>query len=606
MLDLELIRTNTATGTELEQQVTPESLFLYVNQMKAEGARFITITARDMGDKHQMIYHFEIDGKINNLYLTVEKDKPLPSITGLYGAAFIAENEVQDLFGQRFIAMNIDLGGKMLKIGPEVGTDMHKSVGGPQPPIKRFFGKCREECPAMVNIPRYLRQIADGDPEGAYNTIVEQVPFPALLGRVCFAPCQEGCRQQVEAKPIQIRLLKRYAADATREKLGGFVRQVQRKPSTGKRVAVIGGGPAGVAAAYHLGMLGHDVAVYEKRVDVGGATFWGIPKHRLPKDVLSEEMRSRLKEAGAKLVTGVEIDSIEKLFEGGYEAVYVAVGAEKCNDLRCEGEEAPGVIAFNDFLEAVNVRNETPDLGRNVIVIGGGNSAMDSARTAKRLGSDVTVYYRRTEEEMPALLEEIHEAMREGISFEFLTSQIVIHPGKPLRIEFQLMIPGEPDESGRRRPMPMEGRSVFREADTIIKAIGSQVNVPMSFGLKVDRQGRIVVDEGYSTSMKGVFAGGDAVFGTANVVQAMRDARKAASAIDKYLGGEGLAEPAIDMGEFINKPANRDELIAMERVEASTLPAEERIKSFDEVEMCLMAEKALREATRCWRCDWNE
>lgn len=607
MLDIQSLRTKTTTGTDMEQSVNFETLFLYVNQLKADGARFITITASDMGDQFQLIYHFELDGKVSNLFFMNDKDKPVPSITGLYKVAFIAENEVQDLFGQKFIALNIDLGGKMLKIGPDVGTNMLKTTGGPQPTITRFYGRCREECPAMVNIPKYLRQIADGDPEGAYNTVIERAPIPAVLGRVCFAPCQTGCRQEVEVKPIQIRMLKRYASDTFKEQNGSLVRNVKRREPTGRKIAVVGGGPAGVTAAHYLGMQGHSVTLFEKKKFCGGATLWGIPKYRLPKDILEEEIQARLTEAGVELRTEAPVENVDALIDDGYEAVYLAIGSEKPNTLRCLGEDSPGVIDFMDFLTAVNVRNETPDIGDNVIIIGGGNSAMDSARVAKRLGaSNITVYYRRTEGEMPALLHEIHATVKEGIDFEFLSNQMQITPEKGLEIEFQCMIPGEPDASGRRRPVPVEGQTYMREADTIISAIGTGVLVPAGFGVEVDRRGRIVVDDEYRTSRNGVWAGGDAVQGASKVIDVIRDARKAANSIDRFLGGDGLPEATIDMTEFVSKPVNLDEILKLPITQIHELPVNDRVKSFDEVEVLFTEEEALVEASRCWRCDWNE
>jgi len=587
-MDMQAMNNKTPTGIEHEQNVTHENLLLNVNNMKTEGARFITITARDMKDKIHLIYHFDLNRTIANLYLINNKEKPVPSITGIYKVAFIAENEVQDLFGQKFVAINIDLGGKMLKIAPDIGTDMHKAVSGPQPPIKRFYGKCREECPAMVNIPKYLRQIAVGDSVGAYNTIVDSAPLPAVLGRVCFAPYQTGCRQEHDGKPIQIRMLKRYASDVLREQYGGFKRSVVRMETTGKQIAVVGGGPSGVTAAYYLGMLGHNVTLYEKRGSCGGAMLWGIPKYRLPKDVLEEEIQARLREAGVELKLGVLVENLDDLLKEDFDVAYIAVGSEKPNNLRCEGEDSSGVIDCKDFLTSVNVYNETPEVGDKVIVIGGGNSAMDSARTAIRLGAkDVTIYYRRTEDEMPALLHEVHSAMKEGVSFEFLSQQIKITPGKPLQIEFQSMIPGEPDDSGRRRPVPVEGFTFKREADTVIAAIGTSVDVPKGFNLEVNRSGRIIVDENYQSNISGIFAGGDAVFGPKSVIEAIRDGRKAASAIDEYLGGDGLPEPIIDMTEFVSKPDNLEELEMLHMAEPRELDPYERTKGFEEVELSL-------------------
>jgi len=596
----------TETGTVEEVQVTEEALLPKVREMKERGARFITTTTRDIGGTLEVIHHFEVDGRVENIYLKVPKGKPVQSITGEYLVAFIAENECQDLFGVEFKGLAVDLGGKMLKVEASPST-LLKPADGPMPPIMRKLGRCCEECPAMVDIPRYVRQVEWGDIEGAYDTIIDRAPLPAILGRVCFAPCQEGCRQELETKPIQIRLLKRYAADTFREKHGGFLRDAERRPRTGRCVAVVGGGPSGVSAAYYLGMLGHGVTLYEKGKTLGGAMLWGIPKYRLPKDLMAEEIEARLTEAGVEVKTGYEVTSLDDLMAEGYDACFVGIGAESCNSLRCEGEDSEGVVSFIDLLTAVNVRDETPDLGRRVVVIGGGNSAMDSARTAKRLGAEeVTVFYRRTEDEMPASLHEIHGAVEEGIDFDFLSTQIVIHPGKPLRIEYQYMLPGEPDESGRRRPVPMEGPPGFIEADTVIAAIGYNVMVPPGFGVDVDRRGNIVIDDDYKTSREGVYAGGDAAFGTSNVISAIRDARKAASSIDRYLGGEGLSEPEPDMSEFVPRQADLEEIRSRRQAEIPELDAEERVQSFVEFEKTLEKFAATCEAGRCWRCDWNE
>ena len=333
---------------------------------------------------------------------------------------------------------------------------------------------------------------------------------------------------------------------------------------------------------------------------------WGIPKYRLPKDVMNEELMARLDEVGAEVKFGVEVEDLNELMKN-YDAGVLAIGADKCNSLRCEGEDSEGVMNFIDFLTAVNVRDETPDIGDRVIVIGGGNSAMDAARCAKRLGAEeVTVFYRRTEGEMPASIHEIKGAMEEGINFDFLSTQMTITPGKPLSIFFQAMVPGEPDESGRRRPMPVEGRGTTVEADTIISAIGYNVLVPAGMGVEVDRRGRIEASETLKTSQDNVWAGGDAVFGPTSVIASLRDARIAASEIDKYLGGEGLDEAVADMSEFVSRQVNIDELKELPQAKIPELEADERVTSFIEFEQCLAKDKSICEASRCWRCDWNE
>jgi NADPH-dependent glutamate synthase beta subunit-like oxidoreductase len=593
--------------TTYDTKLENDTLITAINKMKQKNARFITITAKDVDNRNvELIYHFEVDHHVENLHFKTRKDTPIQSITGAYLSAFIAENEVQDLFKVVFSDLSDDLGGKMLKNSSSPSTLLKPAIGI-QPPIMRKLGPCREQCPAMVDIPKYIREIGRGDPEAAYNTIIERAPIPAILGRVCFAPCQEGCRQELEAKHIQIRLLKRYASDKFSEINGGLRRDITCKPDTGKRVAVIGGGPAGVAAAYYLGLLGHGVTLYEKNETLGGAMAWGIPKYRLPKNLMTEELVARLNEVSADVRLGTLVEDLDKLMFEGYDAVFLGLGADVCNNLACEGENSEGVLNFIDLLTAVNIRNETPKIGNNVIVIGGGNSAMDAARTAKRLGSDeVTIFYRRTEDEMPASIHEIHGAFEEGINFDYLSSQMKIIPGKPLKIEFQAMVPGEQDESGRRRPVPMEGVSVTVEADTIISAIGYRSVIPAGMGVQVNRRGQIVVDDNLKTSRENVWAGGDAVFGPSSVIAALRDGRKAANSIDRYLGGEGLPQAEPDMSEFIARPVDQVKLKETPQAEIPELSPYERVKSFEEIEHCMDTRAAICEAERCWRCDWNE
>ena len=583
--------------------VDKSNLFSVLEELKAQDARFLTITALDKEEALDVVYHFENDSKVVNLTLRTKKDEPIESITSVYGTAFLAENEIQDLFKVKVSGLNVDFGGKMLKIESAIETTLLKPAVGERPTITRFYGKCREECPAKVNIPKYLNQIATGNTLGAYETIIDRAPLPAILGRVCFAPCQTGCRQERRESHLQIRLLKRFAADS----VGNLKRDIERMKTTGKRVAVVGAGPSGIAAAYYLGLLGHDVTVYEKSERFGGAMLWGIPKFRLPKKILQEEVSARFEEAQVNFVSGVEVSDFDALLGEGYDAIYVAIGAMSPNALRIEGEDSPGDIDCMELLTAVNERDEPPDVGNSVLIVGGGNAAIDSARICKRLGAkNITVFYRRMENEMPALLEDIHAAMREGVSFDFLSQPLKIIPGDHLTVAFQCMIPGEPDDSGRRRPVPMEGRVLMTEVNTVVKAIGNRVSVPETFGLETNRRGWIVVDEEHRTSREGVWAGGDAVFGPRFVIEAIRDGRKAASSIDKYLGGGGLPEASIDFQEFVARPADLEEIKDQPMVPVRELPVDERVLNFDEVELGFSPEEALKEATRCWRCDWNE
>jgi NADPH-dependent glutamate synthase beta subunit-like oxidoreductase len=577
-------------------------MLIKINDLKAQNARLMTITARDLGTEVEMIYNFERALDIINLHLKTPKNEPIPSITGVFPAAFIAENEIQDMFNIKVSGINIDFGGRLMKIEGADETTLLKPAVGPMPFIKRFYGRCREACPAMVNAPKYIRQVAMGDPQSGYNTHIEQAPLPAILGRVCFAPCEEACRQEKNEEPIQIRLLKRFTADS----MPSLRREVKRAELTGRKVAVVGGGPAGVSCAFYLGMMGHDVTVFEKEEGCGGAMYWGIPKYKLPKDLMETEISARFEEAGVELKTNTEIRELKPLLEK-FDAVFVGIGAVDSYKLGIEGEDSEGVIDFREILTTVNVRNGAMNVGDRVAVIGGGNSSIDAARTSRRLGATrIIIYYRRTEREMPASTHEIQGAIQEGVNIEYLTTPVKITPGKPLKLELQHMELGEADSSGRRRPIPIKGSEFTVEVDTVIKAIGQSVVIPAEFGLEVNRQGRIVINDNYETSMKGVWAGGDVCFGPKFVIEALRDGRKAASEIDKSFGGEGWPESSLDLGEYVGRPMNLSEIRLMEHVQVRELDQEERIMNFDEVELGYDEYEALREAGRCWRCDWNE
>jgi NADPH-dependent glutamate synthase beta subunit-like oxidoreductase len=582
--------------------VDKNNLFFNLNELKGSGARFLTITALDLEKDFELVYHFEKGSSIINLRLKFPKKETVQSITTVYPMAFLAENELQDHFGIKVSGLNVDFGGKLLRVETADQDTLLKPAVGPVPFIKRFWGKCREECPANVNAPKYIRQIVEGNPKGSYSTIIEQAPLPAILGRVCFAPCQEGCRQEKNDHPIQIRLLKRYAADS----IGRLKRDVSRAKPTGKKIAVIGGGPSGISCAFYLGMLGHDVTVFEKNDRCGGAMLWGIPKYRLPKTVMEEEIIARFEEAGVEFEKGKEINSLKPILEK-YDAVYISIGATDSYKLGVEGEDAKGVIDFRDLLTEVNMRNKHLNVGQRVAIVGGGNSSIDAARVAKRLGAaNVTLYYRRTEREMPASPLEIQGALQEGVNFEYLTAPVKIIPGEPLKMVLQHMELGEPDESGRRRPVPVVGSDFTIVVDTIIKGIGQSVVIPKDFNVEVSRRGTIVVNDNYETSVKNVYAGGDCVFGPKSVIEALRDGRLAASVIDKSFGGNGWLVPRVDINEYVGRAPNIDEIRFQEVTQVRELEPEERVKNLDEVELGYNSAEALREAQRCWRCDWNE
>jgi NADPH-dependent glutamate synthase beta subunit-like oxidoreductase len=586
----------------IDDIVDNNDLFFSLNELKSVGARLLTVTALDRGKELEIIYHFEKGLSVINLHLRVPKEDPVQSITTVYPNAFVAENELQDHFNVNVSGLNVNFGGKFLRVETAEQDTLIKPAVGPVPFIKRFWGRCREECPANVNAPKYIQQIVEGDPKAGYSTVIEQAPLPAILGRVCFAPCQEGCRQEKNENPIQIRLLKRFTADSC----GQLKRDVSRAKPTGKKIAVIGGGPSGVSCSFYLGMMGHDVTVFEKNDRCGGAMLWGIPKYRLPKTIMEEEIIARFEEASVNFAKGIEIKNL-KPFLGVYDAIYISIGATESYKLGVEGEDTKGVIDFRELLTEVNMRNKLPNIGQRVAIVGGGNSSIDAARVARRLGAtNVTLYYRRTEREMPASPLEIQGALQEGVNFEYLTAPVKIIPGEPLKMVLQHMELGEPDESGRRRPVPVIGSDFTIVVDTIIKGIGQSVVIPKDFGVEVSRRGTIIVNDNYETNVKNIYAGGDCVFGPKSVIEALRDGREAASEIDKTFGGKGWPKPSVDPDEFVGRPPHLEEIQLQEIVEVRELLAEERVKTLDEVELGYNSSEALREASRCWRCDWNE
>jgi len=411
---------------------------------------------------------------------------------------------------------------------------------------------CVSGCPVNVKIPDFIKLVAEGDFEGAYRKIKETNALPAICGRVCPQEnqCEKFCVRAKKGEAVGIGRLERFVADWHMQNIKETVEKPQ---SNGKRVAIIGAGPAGLTCAGDLAKLGYEVTAFEAFHTPGGVLMYGIPEFRLPKAIVQKEIDS-LKELGVEIKTNMvigKIYSIDELMEEGYEAIFIGSGAGLPNFMNIPGENLNGVYSANEFLTRINLMKaykfpeyDTPvRIGRKVAVIGGGNVAMDAARSAKRLGADeVYIIYRRSEEEMPARLEEVHHAKEEGIQFKMLTNPTAIlgtEDGWVRAIKCVKMELGEQDSSGRRRPIVKEGSEHEMEVETVIVAIGQSPNPLIKStteGLQTHKWGGISVEEETgATSKEGVYAGGDAVTGAATVILAMGAGKTAAKSIHEYL-----------------------------------------------------------------------
>lgn len=415
--------------------------------------------------------------------------------------------------------------------------------------------KCVEGCPVSIKIPEFIKAIVDGDFLRAASKIKEDNILPAVCGRVCpqEEQCEGVCIVGKKGEPVAIGRLERFVADYEREKVGIRTQEVKHK--TGRKVAVIGSGPAGLSCAGDLIRKGHQVTVFEALHELGGVLIYGIPEFRLPKDIVKIEIDA-LKKLGVQFETNSVIgmtDTIDELFEEGFNAVFIAVGAGLPYFMNLPGENLSGVLSANEFLTRVNLMKgyrfpeyDTPIFnvkGKRVAVFGGGNTAMDAVRTAKRMGAEVAyIIYRRSELEMPARIEEIHHAKEEGINFVVLNNPLEFigdENGWLKKVKLQKMELGEPDSSGRRKPVAIIGSEYLMDIDMAIIAIGNGSNPIIqktTSDMQFNSRGNIIVDkETMKTSKDGVFAGGDIVTGGATVILAMGAGRKAAQAIDHYL-----------------------------------------------------------------------
>lgn len=455
---------------------------------------------------------------------------------------------------------------------------------------------CNNTCPGGIDTSGYIQLIREEKFLDAYNLIKEAIPFPSICGRVCYHPCETKCKRGEIDEPVAINDLKRFVSDYAREK--GLVVRGEGLVKTENRIAIIGSGPAGLTCAYNLAKESYAVTIFEKENKLGGMLRYGIPEYRLPKKNLDREIENTL-------IDGIEVKknkcfgkdfTIDSLFKDGYKAVFLAVGASISQKLKIEGENISGVFNGIDFLNKIN-SEEKPEIGDKVLVIGGGNVAIDSARVAKRLGvKEVTVAYRRVKEEMPAYIWEVESAEKEGIKFVFLARPINIFGNKKAEgMEFIKTEISGFDDYGRRKPVDVEGSNFKISADTIIVAIGQQSSLKEFPDIKIDR-------DILATNIKGVFAGGDCATGPDMVISAIGQGKKAAKSIINYLQGkeiklEEYKKKIISEEEYKKK----EEALDVERQKPKCINKDLR-SSFEEVEKGLNKKQAILEAKRCLQC----
>jgi len=481
---------------------------------------------------------------------------------------------------------------------------------------------CSTTCPAGNDIVGFILKITQGDFEGAWNLIKQENPFPGICGRVCFHPCESKCNRRDYDEPIAIHALERFVSDFS----SNLNRKIEKVSGVRKeKIAIIGSGPAGMSCAYHLARLHYDVTVFESSPLAGGMLRIGIPSYRLPKEVLDREI-SNIEALGVEIRTGtpfgenLKLDGLED-----YQAIFIATGAHRSRALEIPGEKGKSVFSGLDLLRKINPGKKIK-LGDKVAIIGGGNTAIDVARSAIRLGKKATILYRRSKEEMPAFEDEVVEAIEEGVEIRYLVSPIRIQQKDSLkRLECLRMELGEKDESGRRRPVPIPDSNFFIEADSMIIAAGEEIEVSFLPKGMEKKEGIVLTQRNGSTGIKGIFAGGDLTSNQRTVAHAIGSGKKAALAIDCYLKGmdsEGAIRqiligegPSISIFRHLHpeertmnphvvtfEELNTDYFEPSKRHRESKGLVKKRIKGFGEVTSTFTEGIALEEAERCFGC----
>jgi len=607
--------------------------------------------ALDIADAGLQVYLVEKDTTIGGHMLQFDKTFPTLDCAACIGTPKMVEvaqnphikllsySDVTDVSGfignftvsvqrrPRYVKKDLCTGcGECEKVCPvaisslwDAGLGTRKAIGRTFPqaiPItfnieKKDRAPCVAACPAGTNVQGYVQLIGQGKYPEAIRLIMERLPLPGVLGRVCPHPCETKCRRAEIDAPVAIRELKRFAADQV--DLEGLPRpEIKELP---EKVAIVGSGPAGLTAAYYLRLKGYQITIFEAIEQLGGMLRVGIPDYRLPPEILAKEINIILR-LGIETRTGVRFGddfNLKDLEQEGFSAVYLAMGAHASIQLGIPGEmENDGIIDALQFLRNINLGARTSP-GNNVVVIGGGNVAVDAARAAKRLGTHkITVVYRRTRDEMPAYAEEVQGAIEEGIEFSYLTTPVRYrtHNGKVVGLECVRTELGPPDESGRRRPVPLEGSEFLISCDAVIPAIGQRIDTAWADrlpDLKWTRRGTLAVNpDTMRTSLPHVFAAGDVVSGPATAIEAVAAGHRAVKAIERYLANEEMGETLVQMAASNPGSPNWQEVPENVPAEARATPehlaATCRVNSFAEIEQSLKETQARREAHRCLNC----